>query len=95
MKRILSKISKIWFPALLVGIVALQGFSADWSRAVEAGFPWTGNWSENSTLQDTVIYHNDIYTKFRSEYERAMADSAAADTLGLDSADVFILPGIR
>ena len=90
MKRILSKISKIWFPALLVGIVALQGFAADWSRAVEAGFPWTGNWSENSTLQDTVIYHNDIYTKFRSEYERAMADSAAADTLGLDSADVFI-----
>lgn len=90
MKRILSKISKIWFPALLVGIVALQGFAADWSRAVEAGFPWTGNWSENSTLQDTVIYHNDIYTKFRSEYERAMADSAAADTLGLDSAEVFI-----
>ena len=90
MKRILSKISKIWFPALLVGIVALLGFAADWSRAVEAGFPWTGNWSENSTLQDTVIYHNDIYTKFRSEYERAMADSAAADTLGLDSAEVFI-----
>lgn len=90
MKRILSKISKIWFPALLVGIVALQGFAAGWSRAVEAGFPWTGNWSENSTLQDTVIYHNNIYTKFRSEYERAMTDSAAADTLGLDSAEVFI-----
>lgn len=90
MKRILSKISKIWFPALLVGIVALQGFAADWSRAVEAGFLWPGGWSGNATLQDTVIYHNDIYTKFRSEYERAMADSAAADTLGLDSAEVFI-----
>lgn len=90
MKRILSKISKIWFPALLVGIVALQGFAADWSRAVEAGFLWPGGWSGNAALQDTVIYHNDIYTKFRSEYERAMADSAAADTLGLDSADVFI-----
>ena len=90
MKRILSKISKIWFPALLVGIVALQGFAADWSRAVEAGFLWPGGWSGNAALQDTVIYHNDIYTKFRSEYERAMADSAAADTLGLDSAEVFI-----
>lgn len=90
MKRILSKISKIWFPALLVGIVAIQGFAADWSRAVEAGFLWPGGWSGNAALQDTVIYHNDIYTKFRSEYERAMADSAAADTLGLDSAEVFI-----
>lgn len=90
MKRILSKISKIWFPALLVGIVAIQGFAADWSRAVEAGFLWPGGWSGNASLQDTVIYHNDIYTKFRSEYERAMADSAAADTLGLDSAEVFI-----
>ena len=90
MKRILSKISKIWFPALLVGIVAIQGFAADWSRAVEAGFLWSGGWSGNAALQDTVIYHNDIYTKFRSEYERAMADSAAADTLGLDSAEVFI-----
>lgn len=90
MKRILSKISKIWFPALLVGIVALQGFAADWSRAVEAGFLWPGGWSGNAALQDTVIYHNDIYTKFRSEYERAMADSAAADTLGLDGAEVFI-----
>ena len=90
MKRILSKISKIWFPALLVGIVAIQGFAADWSRAVEAGFLWPGGWSGNATLQDTVIYHNDIYTKFRSEYDRAMADSAAADTLGLDSAEVFI-----
>lgn len=90
MKRILSKISKIWFPALLVGIVAIQGFAADWSRAVEAGFLWPGGWSGNAALQDTVIYHNDIYTKFRSEYDRAMADSAAADTLGLDSAEVFI-----
>ncbi len=90
MKRILSKISKIWFPALLVGIVAIQGFAADWSRAVEAGFLWPGGWSGNAALQDTVIYHNDIYTKFRSEYERAMADSAAADMLGLDSAEVFI-----
>lgn len=90
MKSILSKISKIWFPALLVGIVAIQGFAADWSRAVEAGFLWPGGWSGNAALQDTVIYHNDIYTKFRSEYERAMADSAAADTLGLDSAEVFI-----
>lgn len=90
MKRILSKISKIWFPALLVGIVAIQGFAADWSRAVEAGFLWPGGWSGNAALQDTVIYHNDIYTKFRSEYERAMADSAAADSLGLDSAEVFI-----
>lgn len=90
MKRILSKISKIWFPALLVGIVAIQGFAADWSRAVEAGFLWPGGWSGNAALQDTVIYHNNIYTKFRSEYERAMADSAAADTLGLDSAEVFI-----
>ena len=90
MKSILSKISKIWFPALLVGIVAIQGFAADWSRAVEAGFLWPGGWSGNAALQDTVIYHNNIYTKFRSEYERAMADSAAADTLGLDSAEVFI-----
>lgn len=90
MKRILSKISKIWFPALLVGIVAIQGFAADWSRAVEAGFLWPGGWSGNAALQDTVIYHNNIYTKFRSEYERAMADSAGADTLGLDSAEVFI-----
>lgn len=90
MKRILSKISKIWFPALLVGIVAIQGFAADWSRAVEAGFLWPGGWSGNAALQDTVIYHNEIYTKFRLEYERAMADSAGADTLGLDSAEVFI-----
>lgn len=90
MKSILSKISKIWFPALLVGIVAIQGFAADWSRAVEAGFLWPGGWSGNAALQDTVIYHNNIYTKFRSEDERAMADSAAADTLGLDSAEVFI-----
>ena len=29
MKRILSKISKIWFPALVVGIVAVQSFASD------------------------------------------------------------------
>lgn len=90
MKRILSKISRIWFPALLVGIVALQSFAADISRAGAAGFSWAEGWGMKSSLQDTVIYHNNIYTKFRSEYERMKADSSAADTLGLDSTEVFI-----
>lgn len=88
MKRILSKISRIWFPALLVGIVALQSFAADFVRIAENGLPWQA--AGSAQKQDTVIYHNSIYTKFRSEYERAMADSAAADTSGLDSAEVFI-----
>ncbi len=86
MKRILSILSKIWFPALAVGIIAIQSFAADLSRALETGLMTLSP----SASADTVIYHNNIFTKFRSDYERALADSAAADSLGLDSTDVFI-----
>lgn len=42
MKRILSKISKIWFPALVVGIVAVQSFASDYSRSADM---WGRFWS--------------------------------------------------
>ena len=86
MKRILSKISKIWFPALVVGIVAVQSFASDYSRTADM---WGRFWSRPEPVTDTVIYHNNIYTKFRSEYDRVMADSLS-DFLLDDSAEVFI-----
>ncbi len=55
MKRILSKISKIWFPALVVGIVAVQSFASDYSRTADM---WGRFWSSPEPVTDTVIYHN-------------------------------------
>ncbi len=92
MKRILSRISKIWFPALLVGIVAVQSIAADLSRAESLGFDWTealtGAFGNSS--RDTVIYQNNIYTNFRSEYDKLVADTTGLDSLGTDSAEVVI-----
>ena len=86
MKRILSKISKIWFPALVVGIVAVQSFASDYSRTADM---WGRFWSRPEPVTDTVIYHNNIYTKFRSEYDRVIADSLS-DFLLEDSAEVAV-----
>lgn len=86
MKRILSKISKIWFPALVVGIVAVQSFASDYSRTSDM---WGRFWSSPEPMTDTVIYHNNIYTKFRSEYDRVIADSLS-DFLLEDSAEVAV-----
>lgn len=86
MKRILSKISKIWFPALVVGIVAVQSFASDYSRTSDM---WGRFWSSPEPVTDTVIYHNNIYTKFRSEYDRVIADSLS-DFLLEDSAEVAV-----
>ncbi len=92
MKRILSKISKVWFPALLVGIVAVQSIAADISRAEALGLDWTAALSNiiGKPSQDTVIYHNNIYTKFRSEYDKVVADSTGADSLDLESEEKVI-----
>ena len=93
MKRILSKIYGLWFPILVVGAVAAFGFAADFSRAREAGFSWASAFAAVSghpdAEADTVIYRNDIYTKFRSEYEAlALGDTTGLDSLGADSAEV-------
>lgn len=82
MKRVLSAISKIWFPALVVGIVAVQSFASDFSRAMAS------RGAEAS--RDTVIYSNDIFTKFRSEYERAREDSMSFELMSGDSNEVVI-----
>ena len=86
MKRILSKISKIWFPALVVGIVAVQSFASDYSRTSDM---WGRFWSRPEPVTDTVIYHKNIYIKFRSEYDRVIADSLS-DFLLEDSAEVAV-----
>ena len=92
MKRILSRISKIWFPALLVGIVAVQSIAADIRRAEALGLDWTAALSNiiSRPSQDTVIYHNNIYTKFRSEYDKVVADTTGADSLGLEDEEKII-----
>lgn len=82
MKRVLSAISKIWFPALVVGIVAVQSFASDFSRAMAS------RGAEAS--RDTVIYSNNIFTKFRSEYERAREDSMSFELMSGDSNEVVI-----
>ena len=82
MKRILSQISKIWFPALIVGIVAIQSFAAG-KTDVSKNFAGMHD-------QDTVIYHNDIYTKFRTDFDKAAADTSGIDSLFTDSTDIFI-----
>lgn len=90
MKKIPNIISRTWLPALAVGIVAIQGIAADMSRKADTGLTWPASSPHGTELQDTVIYTNDIYTKFRTEYDRVMADSASADTSGTDSMEVFI-----
>ena len=83
MRRFLQKISKIWLPVLAVGIIAMQSLAADLARIGEFR-------PEANAKADTVIYHNDIYTKFRSAYERAKEDSAGADIFGTDSPEIVI-----
>lgn len=85
MKRFLSKISKIWFPALAVAAVAMQSIAADMARL--SGFDFKAPLHGESAVTDTVIYHNNIYTKFRSAFERAEADTADVDIFGTDSTE--------
>ncbi len=86
MKNVFSKICAAWFPALVVGFFTIQAFAS-------GHYGKTSSWPSGilSSASDTVIYTNDdIYTKFRSEYDsKAAADSAAADSLS-DSTEVFI-----
>lgn len=85
MKRILSGISKVWLPAVIVGAVLIQSIASDISRANDADIWWPFAFVSASGKQDTVIYDNSgIYTKFRSEYERQKADSSGADSLFLE-----------
>ena len=88
MKGVFQKISRIWFPALVVGAVAVQSLAADIGRAGDAGL---FSLRKSSPVQDTVIYHNDIYTKFRGEFDKAEAvDTMASDSLFSDSAEVVL-----
>lgn len=74
---------------MLVGLVTVQTFGMDISRHDGVRMPWQS--TEDITVQDTVIYTNNIYTKFRDEYEKlAIKDSHQADSLGSDSTEVFI-----
>ena len=86
MRRIFRKLSKIWLPALVVSAVAAHGLAADLNRAGDAGL---FSHCEASPEQDTVIYQNNIYTKFRSEFDRVV-DTLGGDSLFVDSAEVVL-----
>ena len=86
MRSIFRKLSKIWLPALVVSAVAAHGLAADLNRAGDAGL---FSRREASPEQDTVIYQNNIYTKFRSEFDRVV-DTLGGDSLFLDSAEVVL-----
>lgn len=86
MRSIFRKLSKIWLPALVVSAVAAHGLAADLNRAGGAGL---FSHCEASPEQDTVIYQNNIYTKFRSEFDRVV-DTLGGDSLFVDSAEVVL-----
>ena len=71
MRRAKSILSRIWFPAVLVGMAAVQTFGMDLARREVSPEP------EMTASCDTVIYENKkIFTKFRDLYgERDVVDT--------------------
>ena len=70
MKRSLKKIG---FPLAVVIVAAVQTFGMDFSRL---GFAPVGQMTfRDEPVQDTVIYENRVYTKFRQDGEKAVGDS--------------------
>ncbi|MGM9737990.1 MAG: putative porin [Candidatus Cryptobacteroides sp.] len=91
MKRLQSILSKIWFPAVLVGVMAVQTFGMDIARNGIVELPWAIITEEAVYEADTVIYENRIFTKFRDQYEKlTISDTLGLDSLGADSTQVFI-----
>ena len=65
-------LSKIWFPMVVVIAACLQMWASDSARLAELSGPA----ASDAESPDTVIYSNKkIYTKFRKEGSKAMADS--------------------
>ena len=65
-------LSKIWFPMVVVIAACLQMWASDSARLAELSGPA----ADDAESPDTVIYSNKkIYTKFRKEGSKAMADS--------------------
>ena len=71
MKRFLKRAA---FPLAVVVLAAAQTFGMDFSRI---GFSPVGREPHVSgtPVQDTVIYQNDVYTKFRQDGDKAVGDS--------------------
>lgn len=99
MRSLLSIIKKVWFPAVIVGLVAVQTFGMNTSRPLASGSSKQKTDTEHKI--DTVIYSNSkIFTKFRSEYDRLKAeeeisitsDTSSADTIVFNPADTIKAP---